>query len=144
CYFHDLGMVVTKKEFENRDNCPEFLALKTELLSGDKGKDYEEALEKLTPLERDEFLYQEFVRKNHAKRIYHWIRGQDAPQYGAAKSAVEAVNGLLVGIEQVFRDDLAKVCLSHHEDDLFDFDKYQINRVYGDDPEGEANLHYSA
>jgi len=144
CYFHDLGMVVTKKEFENRDNCPEFLALKTELLSGDKGKDYEEALEKLTPLERDEFLYQEFVRKNHAKRISHWIRGQEAPQYGEAKAIVETINTLLGGVEQIIRDDLAKICLSHHEDDLFDFDKYQVNRVYGDSPEGEANLHYSA
>src|SRR5256885_7126925 len=24
CYFHDLGMLVTKKEFDNRDNCVEF------------------------------------------------------------------------------------------------------------------------
>ena len=144
CYFHDLGMVVTKKEFENRDNCPEFLALKAELLSGDKGKDYEEALAKLTGEERDEFLYQEFVRKNHARRIFHWIQGQEAPQYGEAKAAVEAINGLLSGLETVVRGDLAKICLSHHEDDLFDLDKYQINRVYGDNPEGEANLHYAA
>src|SRR5687768_18357316 len=57
CYFHDLGMLVTKKEFENRNNVPEFIALKTELLAGDKGKDYEEALEKMTVVERDEFLY---------------------------------------------------------------------------------------
>src|SRR5438477_1912276 len=144
CYFHDLGMVVTKKEFENRDNCPEFLALKAELLSGDKGKDYEEALAKLTGEERDEFLYQEFVRKNHARRIFHWIQGQEAPQYGEAKAAVEAINGLLSGLETVVRGDLAKICLSHHEDDLFDLDKYQINRVYGDNPDGEANLHYAA
>lgn len=144
CYFHDLGMLVTKNEFENRNNCPEFLTLRAELLAGDKGQDYEEALDKLTPTERDEFLYQEFVRDCHAKRIYHWIRGQDAPQYGAAKTAVAAINGLLAGIDQVFRDDLAKICLSHHEDDLFDLDNYQVNRVYGDDPEGEANLQYAA
>ena len=37
--------------------------------------------------------------------------------------------------------DLAKVCLSHHEDDLFDLEKYQINRVYGDESAGQANLH---
>jgi len=144
CYFHDLGMVVTKKEFENRENCTEFLALKAELISGDKGKDYEEALEKLDDRQRDEFLYQEFVRKNHAKRIFHWIQGQDAPQYGDAKQAVETVNSLLFGLEAVVRGDLAKICLSHHEDDLYDFDKYQINRVYGDNPEAEANLHYAA
>ncbi len=62
-----------KKEFEDRDNCTEFLTLKADLLAGDKGKDYEEALEKITPIEREEFLYQEFVLKYHAKRISHWI-----------------------------------------------------------------------
>jgi hypothetical protein len=144
CYFHDLGMLVTKKEFENRENCAEFLTFETGLLAGDKGRDYEDAMEELSPLERAEFLYQEFVRKYHAKRIFHWIQGQDAAEYGEAKGAVEAVNGLLGGLEQVVRDDLAKICLSHHEGDLFDFEKYQINRVYGDDPEGEANLHYAA
>jgi hypothetical protein len=144
CYFHDLGMLVTKKEFENRSNCAEFLALKAKLFDGDKGKDYEDALEELTLEEREEFLYQEFVREYHAKRIFHWIQGQDAPQYGDAKAAVETVNSLLGSLEQVVRDDLAKICLSHHEGDLFDFDKYQVNRVYGDDPEGEANLHYGS
>ncbi len=144
CYFHDLGMLVTKREFESRDELPEFSAFKTELLAGDKGKDYAEALDNLTAIEKEQFFYQEFVRQNHAKRIFHWIQGQNASQYGDAKAAVEAINSLLGSLEQVFRDDLAKVCLSHHEDDLFDLDKYQINRVYGDDPEGEANLQYAA
>jgi hypothetical protein len=144
CYFHDLGMLVTKSEFENRDSCEEFRAFKEELLSGDNGKDYEEALENLTPDEREAFLYQEFVRKYHAKRVFHWIQGQDTPQYGDAKHAVAAVNDLLAGLDQIVRDDLAKICLSHHEDDLFDLDKYHINRTYGDNSEGEANLQYAA
>src|SRR4029077_8168045 len=99
---------------------------------------------RLTEDEREEFLYQEFVRKYHARRIFHWIQGQEAAQFGNAAGAVEAINNLLAGLEQVVRDDLAKICLSHHEEDLFDLVKYQINRVYGDDPEGEANLHYAA
>jgi molecular chaperone HtpG len=144
CYFHDLGMLVTKKEFENRYNGTDFPLFKSELLAGDSGKDYEDALERLTDEEREEFLYQEFVRKHHAKRIFHWVQGQEALQFGDAASAVGAINSLLAGLEQVVRDDLAKLCLSHHEEDLFDFNKYQINRVYGDDPEGEANLHYAA
>lgn len=128
CYFHDLGMLVTKKEFEKRHECTEFSLFKTDLLAGDKGKDYEEALDKLSKNEREEFLYQEFVRKHHAKRISLWIQGQDAPQYGDARDAVEAINGLLSKLESVVKDDLAKICLSHHEDDLFDFDKYQVNQ----------------
>ena len=74
------------------------------MLEGDNGKDFREALEKLTPDESGEFLYQEFVRKNHAKRISHWIQGQDAPQYGKAKDAVAAVNNLLAGLEPVVLD----------------------------------------
>jgi hypothetical protein len=144
CYFHDLGMLVTKREFENRDTCPEFIAFRAGLLLEDKGADYKEAIDKLKPEEREEFLYQEFVRKHHAKRISLWIQGQHAYQYGDAAAAVEAVDSLVADLEQVVRDDLAKICLSHHEDDLFDLEKYQVNRVYGDNPEGEANLHYAA
>src|ERR1035437_2194534 len=81
CYFHDLGMLVTKREFEARNSCTEFLMFKGEILAGAKGKDYEEALETLGAAEHEEFLYQEFVRQHHAKRVSHWIQGQDAPQY---------------------------------------------------------------
>jgi len=144
CYFHDLGMLVTRREFECRNECKEFIAFKIKLMEGDKGKDYEEALKKLTPDEREEFLYQEFVREHHAERIYDWIIGQDAHQFGQAKDAIETVNTLLEGMEKVFRNDLAKICLSHHENDLYDFDKYKISRIYGDDPQAEANLHYAA
>jgi len=73
CYFHDLGMLVTKNEFESRDTCVEFQTFKDWLLAGDKGKDYQEALDKLTQRDQEEFLYQEFVRKYHAKRIFQWI-----------------------------------------------------------------------
>jgi hypothetical protein len=144
CYFHDLGMLVTKQEYDNRYKDTDYPAFKLDMLSGDIGKDYNDALDKLSEPEREEFLYQEFVRKYHAKRIFHWIQGQNAIQYGDAKAAVDAINDLLAGLELVVRDDLAKICLSHHEEDLFDFDKYQINRVYGDDPAGEINLHYTA
>lgn len=144
CYFHDLGMVVTKKEFENRRNGTDFPNFCEELYSGDRGKDYAGALENLNEDDLEEFLYQEFVRKNHANRIFHWIQGQDARQYGDARQAVEVVNELLSGLEGVVRDDLARICRSHHEDDLYDFDKYKLRRVYGDIPQAVANLHYAA
>jgi len=65
-------------------------------------------------------------------------------QYGEAIDTIAVVNDLLANLKQVFLDDLAKVCLSHHENDLYDLDKYKVNRVYGDDSEGEANLQYAA
>jgi hypothetical protein len=103
CYFHDLVMLVTKKEFESRDACTEFLSFRTQLLGGDRGADFESALEKLAPNEREEFVYQEFARVFHAKRIFHWIQGQSAPAYGDASAAVEAINGLLAGPPEVLR-----------------------------------------
>jgi len=68
CYFHDLGMLVTKGEYDNRYNGTGFPSFKASLLNGDTGKDYEEALSILIEEEREEFMYQEFVRANHAKR----------------------------------------------------------------------------
>ena len=66
CYLHDLGMLVTKHEFDVRGECEEFVEFRKQLLSGDKGADYEDALQKLSAEEREEFLYQEFVRTNRA------------------------------------------------------------------------------
>ena len=89
CYFHDLGMLVTKKEFENRDNCTEFLVFKTELLEGDKGRDYEETLEKLTPFERDEFLYQEFVRNHQLNEFSIGFKGRMHLNMGRLKTPLQ-------------------------------------------------------
>src|SRR6185369_5628088 len=144
CYFHDLGMLVTKQEFADRDNNPEYLQFRENLLAGEKGQDYAGGLADLSSEKRDEFFYQEFVRKMHAKRIFYWVQGQNAIQFGNAGQAVEALNDLLNPLEGIVRDDLARICLSHHEDDLFDLDKYPISRVYGDDPQAEANIHYAS
>ncbi len=144
CYFHDLGMLVTKDEFDSRENCIEFAEFKKTVFADTKGVDYDDALRNLNQIDREEFLYQEFVRDNHARRIHDWITGIESTRYGDASAAVDAINGLLAGMNDVVRDDLAKICLSHHEDDLFDLGKYRINRVYGDDDAGQANLHYAA
>ncbi len=144
CYFHDLGLVVTRREFEKRHENDEFQKFRKDILMDEKGKDYEEAIGKLSDEDREKFLYQEFVRHFHARRIYHWIKGDNDAQYGDAQTSVNAINELLSKLERIVRDDLAKICLSHHEDDLYDLTKYKINRAYGDHHEGEANLHYVA
>lgn len=66
-YFHDMGMLVSKKEFENREKT-KFSKFKNKVYNGEFGKDY---LAKVKSLGKDGdlFLYEEFVRKNHAKRI---------------------------------------------------------------------------
>ncbi len=125
CYFHDLGMLVTKNEFEKRYDCPDFIAFKTEIMAGDNGKDYEEALEKLTSDEREEFLYQEFVRKEPCETNLLLDSGTGCASIWGGRRCRCGSQRSLGGPGTVVRDDLAKICLSHHKDDLFDFDKYR-------------------
>ena len=118
CYFHDLGMLVTRDEFANRDSSefPEFRENK--LLIGDDGVDYADSLSHLPSDERERFYYQEFVRSHHAERIQHWIMGRVGTALGITHGAVAAVEILLSGLEDKLREDLALVCRSHHEDNL--------------------------
>jgi len=143
-YLHDLGMLVTEAEYVSRDECAEFQTFKTEVFSDDKGKDYEFAIQKLSDEERDKFLYQEFVRLHHAVRIEGWIRGNPDWSLGQAQAAAKTVQALLATLDQVVKDDLALICRSHHEDDLHNFTKYRLRRVYSDFIGSEANVHYAA
>ena len=134
-YFHDLGMVVTKQEYNDR-NGSGFPHYK------------EEALTLLSRLEcsyaDDPFLYQEFVRENHAKRICTWIEGQSNPELGDAKDVFDEIQEMLSHLDKLFKRDLALICESHHLDDIDDFTKYKTNAVYGSDKEEKVNLDYVA
>lgn len=136
-YFHDMGMLVTKKEFVNRNQNPDYLKYKSK---------YDGAVDKkLTPDAEERFYYQEYVRTNHAKRINSWIKGP----FGCL--AIEDVNDIIVEIGKilehfppVFKRDLGKICESHHLDDLDDFAKYETCAHYGNDKNESVNLHYIA
>ena len=79
-YFHDLGMLVTREEFDARGSSGFPAFVEDRLFSGDQGKDYRARIEQLPSESRDRFLYQEFVREHHAERIKWRIMGQ-APQH---------------------------------------------------------------
>lgn len=134
-YFHDLGMVVSKQEYEDR-NESDFPQYK------------EEALKQLSRIEcthaDDRFLYQEFVRENHAKRICAWIDGKNSPELGDAKDVFEAIQEMLSHLDKIFKRDLALICESHHLDDIDDFTKYRTAAVYGSDGNEKVNLNYIA
>lgn len=145
-YFHDLGMLVTTKEFELR-GLSEFPQFRDNFLfEGKDGKDYQsKILQKYTDeLAVERFLYQEFVRHKHAERIRMWIMGK-APMYlGVSHEAMQEVDRLLSPLNQDFRSDLGLVCQSHHLDDLGDLRKYAISCPYGDSDEETVNLQYAA
>ena len=58
------------------------------------GQDYKKKVEKLE--EPDKFLYQEFVRKNHAKRIRMWISGEGDNALGLTQEITEEIQELMI------------------------------------------------
>lgn len=138
-YFHDLGMVVTKEEYDNRYNS-EFKKYKDEIVNREEKTEYIEYVEK----QDDCFLYQEFVRENHAKRIRQWIEGNPNNEFGNTNEIRKIIDDILKDLDKMFRIDLAMICESHHKDDISDFNKYRVNNVYGNGKEEKVNLNYIA
>jgi len=143
-YFHDMGMLVTRDEFSNRDRSgyPEYRD--RVLFAEAAGTDYRAKVTELEPDKIERFLYQEFVRAKHGERIRYWISGKAHDSLGVAGQVVTEINPLLVALDPQFRQDLGLICESHHLDDLDDFDKYCLSRPYGNSDEETANLQFAA
>ncbi|MFG2812677.1 ATP-binding protein [Streptomyces sp. NPDC048410] len=146
-YFHDLGMIVTKEEYENRD-ITQFSQFKSEVLltEDDNGRDYRERIKEIERrnVEIDKFLYQEFVRHYHALRVKNWITGSRTTDFGDSSKVQDEVERILRGLSPSFRKDLALVCESHHLNDLENLDKYHPSRPYGAKRSEAANVQYAA
>lgn len=138
-YFHDLGMVVTKEEFEKRDSTI-FKDYKEKVIQDTTQFEYKEYVDK----QGDKFLYQEFVREYHAIRIRQWIEGKDYSDLGEASTVRREIDEMLKNLDKMFRADLAMICESHHKDDIDDFTKYKVNKKYGNTDDEKVNLNYIA
>lgn len=136
-YFHDLGMLVTKKEYANRFKTG-FKKYKDRSLSAADPISYAELSAD------DHFLYQEFVREHHAKRICSWIDGTLDIDYGDSEDVFSEIQKMLSCLDPKYKKDLALLCESHHEDDIENFEKYKTKILYGNDPEEKVNLNYIA
>lgn len=143
-YFHDLGMLVTREEYDRRGHShfPEFC--NQVLFMGDEGFDYKVRIDKLSPDRHDRFLYQEFVRQNHAERVRNWILGRESDHLGISHKTMKEVDSLLKPLGPQFRRDLGVICESHHLDDLGDLNKYKVAQPYGNSDAETANLQYAA
>ena len=143
-YFHDLGMLVTRDEYEQRNSSGFIEYRDKELFADDSGADYRAKVEQLPPDKAERFLYQEFVRGNHAERIRDWIMCRAPEHLGITHSLMSEVEALLSPLGMQFRRGLALVCESHHLNDLNDFKKYKVSQPYGNSNEETANLQYAA
>ncbi len=143
-YFHDVGMLVTKNEFSER-NSSDFPAFRdNELFAGSAGVDFRSKVDSLHTDEAERFLYQEFVRRNHATRSRDWVTGKISDRLGASGEAAREISSLLGRLDGTFRRDLGVVCESHHLNDLNDVKKYKLSQPYGNSDEETANLQYAA
>lgn len=140
-YFHDMGMIVTKQEFENRDKT-DFVEYRKKVYEGREGQEYKKKVLKLD--NPDRFLYQEFVRSNHAKRINLWLSGEDEAKLGWTEGIATEIKDLMKNVDSLFMQDLAVICESHHLDNLYDYDIYDTNKYYESSEEGKVNLQYIA
>ena len=140
-YFHDLGMLITKDEYNARNSSafPEFRD--KSLISQDgRGKDYEDRLKYLSAEDRRRFLYQEFVRHHHAARIRSWIVGMASSDLGVSQKVASIIDETLSVLDPTFRNKLGMVCESYHDDDLDDFVKYKTSHPFGNSHKETANL----
>lgn len=138
-YFHDLGMLVTKKEFNSRKNNDTYIKYHDEYLSKVSNK---ESLKSYSEDEKERFIYQEYVRLNHGNRISDWLTKDNLVFYD--EDVVDMIQKMISGLKPIFIRDIAIICKSHNEDDLSDFDKYPTKVEYGMGPQEKGNVFYAA
>ena len=140
-YFHDLGMLVTRNEYEHRNDSNEYKSFRKHY------NDKDENIVSLLSLNEDNkerFIYQEFVRLHHGDRVASWIRGDDNMWCYTDPKVLERITSLISDFRPMFKDDLATICESHNLDDLDDFDKYKVEKAYGTSPQEKGNVFYAA
>ncbi len=144
-YLHDFGMLVTRDEFDKRNETgfPSFVTRLSASVNLDD-RDYESHLDSLDAETRERFLYQEFVRTNHAARIRSWLTDAPDPSLGFDERVCKLLREILTPLEPTFIDDLGMICESHHRNDLDDVTRYVTDKPYGRTPSEAANLQYIA
>lgn len=133
-YFHDLGMLISQDEYDNREKNPDYLITKEEMLKRVGIKDY---VESLKGDDGEKFLYQEYVRRNHGKRICEWITNCKTK----TSEPYKLISDLLGSLDNTFRSDLALICQSHQLDELPDHLK-SVDEAYGSSEKEKVNLLY--
>lgn len=134
-YFHDLGMLITHQEFNDKDNNHDY---RDYLLSID-----ETSYEKLSADKRERAKYQDYVRERHGDRIYEWISSiGDMPDNSHAVKKI--LYDLLHSLDKRFLKDLAMICRSHQEDIQNKATEFNIKQQYEQDSNSRVNLLYCA
>lgn len=134
-YFHDIGMIITNDEFENRMDNEDFQKYISTL-----NKKY---YENLKPENQNQAIFQDYVRNHHGDRVYEWIlKVGDTP---ASESPIDRLlYDILHPLSSQFRKDLARVCKSHQEKLTDVFKDEDADVRYAQDKKSKVNLVYCA
>jgi molecular chaperone HtpG len=144
-YLHDLGMVTTSAEYEHREDNREFTSWRDGLDKAPDGREYLARMNRMSAGEKQRFLFQEFIRGGHARRIREWITGRHTRTWGPYVEPIARRVAELVGSAPPrFREYLGVVCESHHSEDLEKTDRYPLVARFGNDPEEVGNVQYAA
>lgn len=145
-YLHDFGLLVTRDEFDAREQLEAYLLFRRRIVENDDPdvRDYRSQVQLLEGEAAERFMYQEFVRQAHAQRIRGWLLENPDLTWGGDTRITNRLRTLLHGMEETFVDDVGLVCESHHLDDINDTRKYPVNKPYGRTRDEEANVQYAA
>lgn len=134
-YFHDMGMFIPKKEYENRNKDSNFVSYRESLIPklGDRWS-------KLPEDEKERYIFQNYVRLNHGNRIKSWMTDRDSiSEYGFSKELDE----MFMGMSEDLLESIAKICQSHNFNDLT-ISNWEVDHAFGSDDQEKANLLFSA
>lgn len=144
-YLHDLGMVVTLEEYEKRMQNADFTSWLNGLEKKDEGREYLARTNRMSAHEKEEFFFQEFIRRGHPQRIREWITGKHTRKWSShVKPIAQRIEDLFKDTPSRFRDYLGVVCESHHKNNLDKIDLYPLAMRFGNDTGEIANIQYAA
>lgn len=135
-YFHDIGMIVTRAEFDGREDNVDFRTFKEEKM---KSSLIMSEISALSPENQDKFWYQEFVRSEHGNRAHDWVKKSETYE----SEICSMINEVLAGLDDSFRNSLALICKSHTLDVLPE-DLCCVDEAYGTSDDEKVNLLYAS
>jgi hypothetical protein len=142
-YFHDIGLLITKDEYENRYKDSDYKAfLENPLLPAEKQNQYLAKLASMPADMSERLKFQEYVRHTHGKRVRGWLEGKSTcvDAYTPMRKVVE---DLVKPLEQTVRRDLALLCESHTLNNIENVNVFKTSQPYGSEKE-TVNLQYCA
>lgn len=143
-YFHDLGLLITRDEYETRNKANILVWAENYLFNGADGQDYRSRVAEIEGGQRDRLLYQEYVRFHHGSRVKSWLEGAVKGEEANSVDVVAEIQKLIDPLPITAKRGIAKLCESHNLDDIDDIAKYPLSQPYGNSRDEEANLQYLA